>query len=195
MGSNETSIRCPWAVGELYEAYHDLEWGVPLHDERRLFEMLILEGAQAGLSWITVLKKRARYREVFDRFDPEKIARYDDVKVAELLQDPGIIRNRLKIRAAIVNAQATLNLWDEGRTLNELLWSFVGNHPITHDYGTMAEVPTHTPESDRMSAELKRRGFKFVGTTICQALMQAVGMVNDHLVTCSRHDEIKSKNR
>lgn len=180
--------RCPWCEGfDLYREYHDQEWGVPLHDDRALFELLILEGAQAGLSWATVLKKRAHYRRVFDGFDPERIADYDERKVAELLADPGIIRNRAKVAAAIQNARAFLALTSGGQTFNEFLWQFVGGRTIQNAWATMSEVPAKTAQSDAMSKALVGAGFKFVGSTICYAFMQASGMVNDHLVTCPRH--------
>ncbi|HRQ58723.1 MAG TPA: DNA-3-methyladenine glycosylase I [Azoarcus taiwanensis] len=181
-------MRCGWAGSDpLYRAYHDEEWGVPVRDARRLFEFLILEGAQAGLAWITVLRKRERYREVFDDFDPVRIAAWDDEKKAALLGDPGIIRNRAKIDAAIVNARAWLALEAEGIDPVEWLWSFVGGEPRRNAWTTLAEVPATTPESDAMSKALRARGFKFVGSTICYAFMQAVGMVDDHVVGCFRH--------
>ncbi|NMG03193.1 DNA-3-methyladenine glycosylase I [Azoarcus taiwanensis] len=181
-------MRCGWAGSDpLYRAYHDEEWGVPVRDARRLFEFLILEGAQAGLAWITVLRKRERYREVFDGFDPVGIAAWDDEKKAALLGDPGIIRNRAKIDAAIVNARAWLALEAEGIDPVEWLWSFVGGEPRRNAWTALAEVPATTPESDAMSKALRARGFKFVGSTICYAFMQAVGMVDDHVVGCFRH--------
>lgn len=185
-------IRCDW-VGDdpLYIRYHDNEWGVPLLDARGLFEYLILEGAQAGLSWITVLKKRERYREVFDHFDPERIARYDAEKKAALLADPGIIRNRAKIDAVISNAQAWLALRDKGIDPVAWLWNFVGGKAKQNCWRTLAEVPASTLESDAMSKALKAYGFKFVGSTICYAFMQATGMVNDHLYTCFRHKQYR----
>jgi DNA-3-methyladenine glycosylase I len=180
--------RCPWCEGsDLYRQYHDLEWGMPLHDDRALFELLILEGAQAGLSWSTILKKRERYREVFDGFDPSLIARYDDEKVAALLADPGIVRNRAKVAATIGNAKAYLALREGGETLDHFLWRFVGGTPICNHWSSMAEVPAKTAQSDAMSKALLKAGFKFVGSTICYAFMQAAGMVNDHLTTCFRH--------
>ena len=184
--------RCPWARADdpHYVAYHDLEWGVPLHDERRLFEMLILEGAQAGLSWITILRKRDAYRRAFDGFDPAKMARYTEKRRAKLLADPGIVRNRLKVDAAIGNARAYLELVREVGSLDAHVWSFVGGKPRTNRFRALAEVPARTPESDALAKDLKKRGFRFVGSTICYAYMQAVGMVNDHLVTCPRHAEI-----
>lgn len=183
--------RCEWCLeSELYRDYHDAEWGVPVWDDRLLFEMLILEGAQAGLSWITILKKRENYRRLYDGFDPLKIAGYDDAKVAELLADPGIVRNRLKVAASIGNAQAYLRIVEREGAFAPWLWQFVGGQPIQNVWTTLAEVPVSTPESDQMSKALKREGFKFVGTTICYAFMQAVGMVNDHTVDCFRHAEL-----
>lgn len=182
--------RCPWAQSGLSIAYHDTEWGVPLHDERALFEFVILEGAQAGLSWSTILNKRENYRAAFDGFDPEKIALYGDAKVAELLANAGIVRNRLKIAATIANARAFLRLKEEQGSFDVYLWQFVGGKPICNARQTLAEIPARTPESDAMSKDLLKRGFKFVGSTICYALMQATGMVNDHLVDCPRHAEI-----
>lgn len=180
--------RCPWpGTDPLYLVYHDEEWGVPAHDDRHLFEMLILEGAQAGLSWITILRKRERYREVFDHFDPAKVARYGDVKVAALLSDAGIVRNRLKINAAISNAKAFLAVQQEFGSFDAYVWSWVGGHPRVNGWATMKEVPAKTDASDAISRDLKKRGFRFVGSTICYAFMQAVGMVNDHLVGCHRH--------
>jgi DNA-3-methyladenine glycosylase I len=189
-------IRCPWCEGfDQYRQYHDAEWGVPLYDSRQLFELLILEGAQAGLSWSTVLKKRETYREAFDRFDPKKIAKYDDKKVAELLANPGIIRNRLKVAATISNAKAYLALEKNGQSFNEFLWSFVQNKPIQNKRHTLNDVPAKSPESDAMSKALLKLGFKFVGSTICYAFMQASGMVNDHLVSCHRHSAVKKKSK
>ena len=183
--------RCPWCEGfDLYRHYHDTEWGVPLRDDQSLFELLMLEGAQAGLSWSTVLNKREHYRLVFDHFDPEKISRYDDRKIAKLLADPGIIRNRLKIAATISNAKAYLRLKKDGHAFTDFLWQFVDNTPIQNARQSMHEIPAKTPESDALSKELAQAGFKFVGSTICYAFMQASGMVNDHLVTCPRHAEV-----
>src|SRR5213080_4851393 len=182
--------RCPWATTEPAIAYHDEEWGVPVHDDRILFEFLILEGAQAGLSWITILKKRANYRKAFDGFRAEKIARYGARDVQRLLGDAGIVRNRLKIAATIENAKAFLAVRKEFGTFDSYLWNFVGGKPIQNRWRRMADVPPRTPESDAMSRDLLRRGFKFVGSTICYALMQATGMVNDHLMTCPRHAEL-----
>lgn len=180
--------RCPWCEGfDLYRHYHDTEWGVPLRDDRALFELLNLEGAQAGLSWATVLKKRETYRAAFDQFDPEKIARYGATKVAELLANPGIVRNRLKVAATISNAQAFLALQASGKGFGEFVWQFVGGRPLQPRRRSLSEVPTQTAESDAMSRALKQAGFKFVGSTICYAFMQASGMVNDHLVSCHRH--------
>lgn len=184
--------RCPWCEGsDLYRQYHDDEWGVPLRDDRALFELLILEGAQAGLSWATILKKRERYRQVFDGFDPHRIAHYDDAKVAALLADPGIVRNRAKVAATIQNARAFLELTADGQTFSDFLWHFVDGAPIQNSWRSLAEVPAKTPQSDAMSKALGRAGFKFVGSTICYAFMQAAGMVNDHLTTCFRYAEVR----
>ncbi len=192
MAASDTSkiVRCHWATNELNVPYHDQEWGVPLHDDRALFELLILEGAQAGLSWDTVLKKRARYREVFDSFDVEKVARYDKNKVRELLKDAGIIRNRLKIAATISNAQAFLNVQEEFGSFDKYIWQLVGGRPKLNAWRTHKHLPAKTAESDAMSKDLKKRGFRFVGSTICYAFMQATGMVNDHLVSCFRYAEL-----
>lgn len=184
-------IRCPWAKGDEYIDYHDKEWGVPVHDDRLLFEFLILEGAQAGLSWITILKKRDNYRKAFDRFDPEIVANYGKRKQKSLLANAGIVRNRLKIEAATQNAQAFLAVQEEYGTFDEYIWEFVGGKPEQNAWKSMKVVPARTTESDAMSKDLKQRGFKFVGSTICYAFMQAVGMVNDHLVDCFRHAELK----
>ena len=184
--------RCAWAgQDELYRQYHDTEWGVPLFDDQRLFEFLILEGAQAGLSWITILKKRENYRAAFDGFDPVRIAAYDANKIESLLQDPGIVRNRLKVQAAVVNAQKYLDVKSEFGSFAEFLWQFTGGKTVQNNWDCLAQVPASTPASDAMSLELKRRGFKFVGTTICYALMQATGMVNDHTAECFRHKELQ----
>ncbi len=180
-------VRCHWAVKPLDIVYHDTEWGVPQHDDRMLFEMLILEGAQAGLSWSTILAKRENYRRAFDNFDAAKIARYDDRKVAALLADAGIVRNRLKIAATIKNAHAFLAVQKEFGSFDKYLWSFVGGRPIVNRPRTSDDVPASTAESDAMSRDLLKRGFKFVGSTICYAFMQATGMVNDHRITCHRH--------
>jgi DNA-3-methyladenine glycosylase I len=185
-----TRQRCPWPTDELYVRYHDTEWGVPVHDDRLLFEYLILEGAQAGLSWHTVLKKRENYRAAFDNFDAQKIARYGDRKIAELLANPGIIRNRLKIHATIGNAKAYLQVRQEFGSFDAYLWRFVGGKPVINQRRSPKEVPARTEISDALSKDLLQRGFKFVGSTICYAFMQAVGMVNDHHVTCFRHREL-----
>ena len=186
------NARCPWATDELYNEYHDQEWGVPSHDDRHLFEMLILEGAQAGLSWSTILRKRKNYRIAFDNFDPSKIARYDERRVQKLLKNPGIVRNRLKVAAAIQNAKSFLKVRDEFGTFERYIWRFVGSRPKLNSWKEMKEVPAKTLESEAMSKDLLKRGFKFVGSTICYAYMQAVGMVNDHLVSCPRWKEIKT---
>ncbi|MBK7664539.1 MAG: DNA-3-methyladenine glycosylase I [Sterolibacteriaceae bacterium] len=183
--------RCAWCGNDpLYVVYHDREWGVPVHDDRALFELLLLEGAQAGLSWITILRKRENYRRAFDGFDPERIARYDEQKVAGLLADPGIVRNRLKVASAIGNARACLDLRDEFGSFDAWLWRFVDGQQRRNNWRTASEVPASTAESDAMSKALTRRGFKFVGSTICYAFMQAVGMVNDHTTDCFRHREL-----
>lgn len=179
--------RCAWAKSALDLEYHDKEWGVPLHDERALFEFLVLEGAQAGLSWVTILKKRQRYRDVFDCFDPHRVACYGDEKVTTLLADPGIVRNRLKVRAAVNNAQRYLEAQQAFGSFDAYLWRFVDGIPIRNAWRSMGEIPVTTPVSDALSKDLSRRGFKFVGSTICYAYMQAVGMVNDHTVDCFRH--------
>jgi len=189
-GMKKTLNRCPWAKNDLYIEYHDREWGVPVHDDRLLFEFLILEGAQAGLSWETILKKRSNYREAFDKFDPAIITKYGQKKRHSLLANAGIVRNRLKIEAAIQNAKVFLAVQKEFGTFDDYIWSFVGQEPRQNSRMTMKEVPATTPESDAMSKDLKRRGFKFVGSTICYAFMQAVGMVNDHLVGCFRYGEL-----
>lgn len=185
-----TLTRCEWAGEDpLYVAYHDEEWGVPLHDDRRLFEMLNLEGAQAGLSWITILRKRDNYRLAFDNFDAEQIARYDETRIAELLQNPGIIRNRLKVQGVVKNARAFLAVQEEFGSFDTFIWRFVDGAPIVNRWRTLADLPASTPRSETMSKELKRRGFTFVGPTICYAYMQSVGMVNDHIVGCFRHPD------
>jgi DNA-3-methyladenine glycosylase I len=189
MGVQAGMTRCPWGDGEaLLQDYHDTEWGVPQHDERTLFEFLVLEGAQAGLSWRTVLAKRDRYREVFANFEVASVASFDDDDIARLLDDPGIIRNKAKVRSAVTNARAALELPDG---LPSLLWSFVDGATVQNRWEQMGDVPATTPASDRMSKELKRRGFGFVGSTICYSLMQACGLVNDHLVGCYRHAEVQ----
>jgi DNA-3-methyladenine glycosylase I len=179
--------RCGWAKEPINIAYHDQEWGVPVHDDRLLFEFLILEGAQAGLSWITILKKRQNYRRAFDNFDPRKVARYDRRKVRKLLTDPGIVRNRLKIESAVKNAKAFLEVRKEFGSFDRYIWGFVGGKPIRNHWKSLKELPARTQESDAMSKDLVKRGFKFVGSTICYAFMQAVGMVNDHTVECFRY--------
>ena len=185
--------RCAWAGSDpLYMAYHDEEWGVPLHDDRRLFEMLILEGAQAGLSWITILRKRAAYREAFDNFDPQKVARYRPARIERLLANEGIVRNRLKVEGAVRNAKAFLDVQREFGTFDAYIWRFVGGHPIQNSRQTMKDVPPTTPESDAMSRDLKKRGFTFVGSTICYAFMQATGLVNDHVVDCFRYPPLRA---
>jgi DNA-3-methyladenine glycosylase I len=191
MNKVDAKRRCPWCLGsERYVRYHDEEWGVPVHDDRRLFEFLILEGAQAGLSWDTILRKRARYREVLNGFDPEKVARYDKKKVRELLGDAGIIRNRLKIDATIGNARAFLEVRKEFGTFDAYIWRFVGGQPKQNKWKSHKRVPAKTAESDALSEDLQKRGFRFVGSTICYALMQATGMVNDHLVSCFRYRDL-----
>ena len=182
--------RCPWAKNERSIPYHDEEWGVPVHDDRLLFEFLILEGAQAGLSWDTILKKREHYKRVYDNFDAKKVARYDSKKVAALLADAGIVRNRLKVAASIQNAKAFLKVQKEFGSFDAYLWRFVGGKPIVNKLRSMKEIQPRTTESDAMSKDLLKRGFKFVGSTICYAFMQAVGMVNDHLVTCPRYRDL-----
>jgi len=186
-------VRCAWCASDpLYRAYHDLEWGVPSRDERHLFETLTLEGAQAGLSWLTILRKRDGYRRAFAGFEPERIARFDHNDLERLLRDPGIVRNRLKIESTINNARAVLALREQGLDLSGLLWDFVDGGPRENAWPSLDRVPASTRDSDRMSRELKRLGFKFVGTTICYALMQAVGLVNDHTLDCFRYRELAS---
>ena len=186
----QTTKRCPWPGDDpLYLAYHDEEWGTPSHDDRHLFEMLILEGAQAGLSWITILRKRENYRRAFADWNPEKVARFGEKDFARLMADEGIVRNRLKIRAAIGNARAFLDVRAEFGSFDRYIWQFVGGSPVRKRRRTMRDVPTHTAESDAMGRDLKQRGFRFVGTTICYSFMQAVGMVNDHLTSCFRARE------
>lgn len=183
--------RCEWAKTDLAIAYHDDEWGVPQHDDRVLFEFLILEGAQAGLSWETILKKRDNYKQAFDQFDPRLVAKYDQRRVKKLLADPGIVRNRLKINAAVQNAKAFLAVQKEFGSFDTYVWQFVGGRPKKNNRQTLKQLPARTPESDALSKDLMRRGFKFVGSTICYAFMQAVGMVNDHTVDCFRYAEIE----
>ncbi len=191
-----TKKRCEWGVSDpLYVKYHDREWGTPLHDERGLFEFLVLEGAQAGLSWLTILRKRENYRKAFDRFDPRKVARYSAADVRRLLADPGIVRNRLKIESAIRNARCALAAAEEFGSFDSFIWRYVDHRPLQNAWRTLAEIPARTALSDRMSKELKKRGFSFVGSTICYAFMQAVGMVNDHVVGCFRHEELKKMAR
>jgi DNA-3-methyladenine glycosylase I len=180
--------RCPWAgTDSLYVTYHDEEWGAPVHDDRTLFEFLILEGAQAGLSWATILRKRENYRRAFDRFDPAAVAAYDEAKIAALLADPGIVRNRLKVNAAVRNARGFLRIQEEFGSFDAYAWGFVGGRPIVNAWESLRRIPAETAESRALSADLKRRGFTFVGPTIMYAFMQAVGLVNDHLVSCFRH--------
>jgi len=184
--------RCWWCGDdELYQQYHDHEWGTPVHDDRELFEFLCLEGAQAGLSWITILRKREHYRKVFDHFDAERIACYDDAKIAALLQDPGIVRNRLKVNGFVKNARAYLEMREQGLTLDAYLWDFVDGEPLQNNRSAMADVPSTTALSDALAKDLKKRGFTFVGSTICYAFMQAAGLVNDHLTDCFRHQQLK----
>ena len=188
--------RCAWAgTDPLYQAYHDREWGVPLHDDRRLFELLCLEGAQAGLAWITILRKRAGYRRAFDRFDPRKVAAYRPARVRKLLADPGIVRNRLKVEGTVRNARAYLALRTELGPFDRFVWSFVGGEPRPNAWRSLKEVPARTPESDELSRALRQRGFTFVGSTICYAFMQAAGLVNDHVVDCFRHPEVAGLDR
>ena len=181
-------VRCTWPVTDLDIAYHDSEWGVPVHDDRTLFEFLTLEGAQAGLSWSTILKKRENYKGAFAAFDPARVARFSTAKIEKLMQDSGIVRNRLKIESTVSNARAFLAVQNEFKTFDAYIWQFVGGKPIVNARRSMRDIPASTPESDAMSKDLKRRGFRFVGTTICYAFMQATGMVDDHLVTCFRYN-------
>ena len=190
--TNQSISRCTWpGTDPLYVDYHDQEWGVPVYDDQALFAKLLLDGAQAGLSWITILRKRENYYKAFDDFDPQKMARYGDATIAELLANPGIIRNRQKVNAFIRNAQAYLKLKDGLGSFSDYLWGFVGGQPILNDWTSLDQLPAKTPVSEAMSKDLKSRGFSFVGPTICYAFMQAVGMVNDHLVTCFRYQELK----
>ncbi len=189
-GRDREKRRCPWAVTDLSIAYHDREWGVPVHDDRLLFEFLVLEGAQAGLSWETILRKREGYRKAFDRFDPRRVARYGERKVAALLEDAGIVRNRLKIAAAVSNAKAFLEVQQEFGSFDAYAWGFAGGKPKVNRWRSPEEIPPTTAASDALSRDLRRRGFRFAGPTICYAFMQAVGMVNDHVVTCPRHREL-----
>ncbi len=188
---NSEIIRCSWGESDPhYIPYHDEEWGLPEHDDRKLFEMLILEGAQAGLSWITILKKRPAYRDAYDNFEPEKVAKYNEKKIAELLQNAGIVRNQLKIRSSMSNAQAFLTVQKEFGSFDRYIWDFVGAKPIINRWNSLSEIPADTPESQAMSKALKQRGFKFIGPTICYAFMQATGMVNDHILDCFRYSEV-----
>ena len=191
MPQTSARIRCGWAATPLSIAYHDTEWGTPVRDDRTLFEFLILEGAQAGLSWETVLKKRDAYRAAFDGFDPVRVAAYDEVKIASLLENPGIIRNRLKIRSAVQNARAYLNVQAESGSFAAYLWGFTGGQTLHNAWERLDQIPARTGLSDRLSKDLSRRGFSFVGSTICYSMLQAVGVVNDHLVACFRHAELK----
>lgn len=186
--------RCDWSgTDPLYIAYHDNEWGVPAHDDRHLFEMLVLEGAQAGLSWLTILRKREAYRRAFANFDAETVAAWSEPEVQRLLADPGIVRNRLKIESAIRNARGVMQIREEFGSLDAYLWGFVDHRPRQNAWRSLAEVPARTEQSDAMGRDLKRRGFNFVGSTICYAFMQAVGMVNDHVISCYRYEEIRSQ--
>lgn len=183
--------RCEWCgTDPLYVKYHDEEWGIPVHDDTKHFEMIILDGAQAGLSWLTVLRKRENYRKAFDRFNPKKVAKYDEKKVEELLNNPGIIRNKLKVRSAVTNAQAFLKVQKEFGSFDKYIWQFVNGKPIINKWKSIKELPATSKESDAMSKDLKKRGFKFVGSTICYAYMQAAGMVNDHIVSCFRYKKL-----
>ena len=191
MTDTDGKNRCWWCGDDqLYQQYHDYEWGVPVHDDRLLFEFVCLEGAQAGLSWITILRKRENYRRLFDQFDAQKIARYDETKIASLLADPGIVRNRLKVNGFVKNARAYLDMLDHGETLDNYLWSYVDGVALQNKRNSMAEIPANTSLSDTMSKDLKKRGFTFVGSTICYAFMQAAGLVNDHVTDCFRHAEL-----
>jgi DNA-3-methyladenine glycosylase I len=189
--SESTVVRCPWARNPLAIRYHDEEWGTPVHDDRRLFEFLILEGAQAGLSWDTILQKRERYRKVFDHFDLEKVSQYDKKKIRELLGDPGIVRNRLKVQSAVQNARAFLAVQEEFGSFDAYLWGFLDGAPRINRWKSVRQVPAKTAVSDALSKDLRKRGFNFVGSTICYAFMQAVGMVNDHLVGCFRYGQLR----
>jgi DNA-3-methyladenine glycosylase I len=187
--------RCGWAKNDLAIRYHDVEWGVPVHDDRRWFEFLILEGAQAGLSWDTILHRREHYRRAFAGFDPEAVARFDEARIQSLLADPGIVRNRLKVASAVRNARAFLEVKEEHGQFDAYIWRFVSGSPIKNSWRTLEEIPSRTATSDAMSKDLKKRGFTFVGSTICYALMQATGMVNDHVVNCFRHRELSITSR
>jgi len=194
--SSDDRIRCGWASSDpIYVGYHDREWGVPVRDDQRLFEFLVLEGAQAGLSWITILRKRDAYRAAFDDFDPEKVARYDARRIAKLLKNEGIVRNRAKLESAVKNARAFLAVQDEFGSFSKYQWGFVENEPVVNRWPTLKQIPPRTPLSDALSKDLKQRGFSFVGSTIVYAHMQAVGMVNDHLVSCFRYDQVGRRGR
>jgi DNA-3-methyladenine glycosylase I len=185
--------RCQWCQGhEIYLAYHDEEWGVPLHDDRKLFESIVLDGAQAGLSWLTILKKRDNYRAAFDNFDPQKVAKYSPKKIEQLLKNPGIVRNRLKVESAVRNARAFLEIQAEFGSFDAFLWRYVDGKPIQNAWTSMAQIPARSKESDTVSKDLKKRGFNFVGSTICYAFMQAAGLVNDHVVDCFRYAQLNS---
>jgi DNA-3-methyladenine glycosylase I len=191
---SDNLTRCGWSGDHpLMVGYHDTEWGVPLHDDRKLFEFLVLDAAQAGLSWRTVLLKRENYRKAFDNFDAEKVARYTDKRLAKLLLDPGIVRNRLKVRSAVINARAFLQVRDEFGSFDRYIWQFVGGKPLVTRIQSLKQIRATSKESDEMSKDMKRRGFTFCGSTICYAFMQAAGMVNDHLVTCFRHREVQGR--
>jgi DNA-3-methyladenine glycosylase I len=195
MSKNDQKKRCWWCGDDdLYQQYHDEEWGVPVHDDHRLFEFLCLEGAQAGLSWITILRKRENYRRVFDGFDANKIANYQEPKIASLLDDPGIVRNKLKVNGFVKNARAYLDMLDQGESLDDYLWNFVDGEPLQNRWQSLEQIPSNTAVSDAMAKDLKKRGFTFVGSTICYALMQAAGLVNDHLTDCYRHAEVAEIN-
>lgn len=189
---NQGLIRCEWPGSDpLYVAYHDEEWGVPIHDDRRWFEFIVLDGAQAGLSWITILRKRENYRRAFDNFDPTKVAAYDEAKIAALLTDPGIVRNRLKINSAVRNAQAFLSIQEAFGSFDAYVWPFVGGRPLVNAWASLSEIPAETAEARALSKDLKQRGFTFVGPTITYAFMQAAGLVNDHVVNCFRYAELR----
>jgi DNA-3-methyladenine glycosylase I len=194
MAKADNSIRCDWCLDHpRMTEYHDTEWGVPLHDDRKLFEFLVLDAAQAGLSWRTVLLKRENYRKAFDNFDAEKVARYTDKRLAKFLLDPGIVRNRLKVRSAVINARAFLQVRDEFGSFDGYIWQFVGGKPLVNRLQSLKQIPATSKESDAMSKDMKQRGFTFCGSTICYAFMQAAGLVNDHLVTCFRHREVQGR--
>jgi len=193
MNSEQKIVRCTWASNPLNSTYHDEEWGVPVHDDRVWFEFLILEGAQAGLSWDTILQKRKRYRELLSGFDPAKVARYDARKVRSLLRDPGIVRNRLKIRSTVANAKALLQIQKEFGSFDSFIWNFVGGTPVQNRWSHRKQIPAKTDLSIKLSKELLKRGFGFVGPTICYAFMQATGLVNDHLTTCFRYEEVAAE--